>query len=112
MEHSSRFTGLCYSLGVSGGRLPGMTNMPRMGIFVFCCQMLKPKMLEVLSMNCTVAMLMLEPPSPILSPSSCQGHFLSMLLLSLSLSSSLLSQVLLSRTLDLGLLRRGRHAAY
>ena len=35
MEHSSGFTGFCCSLGVSGGRLAGMSNMPRMGTNIY-----------------------------------------------------------------------------
>ena len=44
MGHSLGFIGLCCSLGVSGGRLPGMKDTLRMGTDIFCCRMLKVKM--------------------------------------------------------------------
>ena len=44
MGHGSGFIGLCYSLSVSGGRLAGMRNTPRLETFIFCCRMLKLKM--------------------------------------------------------------------
>ena len=44
MGHSSGFIGLCYSIGVSGGRLAWMRNTQRLETFTFCCRMLKLKM--------------------------------------------------------------------